>query len=33
VLLIIHLLLHGKFFRNIDKYLKPGKKKQCETTE
>jgi len=32
-LLIIHLLLHGKFFRNIDKYLKPGKKKQCETTE
>jgi Domain of unknown function (DUF4405) len=32
-LLIIHLFLHWKFFRNIDKCLKPGKKEQCETTE
>lgn len=32
-LLIIHLLLHWKFFRHIDKCLKPGKKEQCETTE
>jgi len=32
-LLIIHLLLHWKFFRNINKYLNPGKKEQGETTE
>jgi len=31
-LLIIHLLLHWKFFRNINKYLNPGKKEQGETT-
>ena len=32
-LLIIHLLLHWKFFRHINKYLNPGKKEQSETTE
>jgi len=32
-LLIIHLLLHWKFFRTINKSLKPAGKEQCETTE
>jgi hypothetical protein len=32
-LLIIHLLLHWKFFRTINKCLKPAGKEQCETTE
>jgi spore cortex formation protein SpoVR/YcgB (stage V sporulation) len=29
-LLITHLLLHGKFFRNINKCLNPKGKEQCE---
>jgi hypothetical protein len=32
-LLIIHLLLHWKFFRNINKCLNPKGKEQCETEE
>jgi len=31
-LLIIHLLLHWKFFRNINKCLNPKGKEQCEAT-
>jgi hypothetical protein len=29
-LLIIHLLLHWKFFRNIDKCLKTDEKTACD---
>ncbi len=32
-LLIIHLLLHWKFFRHINRYLNPRGKEQCETGE
>ena len=32
-LLIIHLLLHWKFFRHINRYLNPGGKEPCETGE
>jgi hypothetical protein len=31
ILLIIHLLLHVKFFRNIGCCLSPGEKKSCDT--
>lgn len=31
-LLIIHLLLHWKFFRNIEKCFIPKGKEECETT-
>jgi hypothetical protein len=31
-LLIIHLLLHWKFFRHISKALNPKGKEECETT-
>lgn len=30
-LLIMHLLLHVKFFRNISSCLSPGEKKSCDT--
>jgi hypothetical protein len=32
-LLIIHLLLHWKFFRHINRYLNPRGKEPCETGE
>jgi hypothetical protein len=32
-LLIIHLLLHWKFFRHISKVLSASGKEPCETTE
>lgn len=32
-LLIIHLLLHGKFFRNLNKTLRDSAQEPCETTE
>lgn len=32
-LLIIHLLLHWKFFRNINKCLNPSGKGQCDSEE
>jgi hypothetical protein len=32
-LLIIHLLLHWKFFRHINKALNPKGKEECETTQ
>jgi hypothetical protein len=32
-LLILHLLLHWKFFRHIDKSLNPAGKDPCETNE
>jgi hypothetical protein len=31
VLLIIHLLLHGKFFKNIGNCFSAGDKKSCDT--
>ncbi len=32
-LLIIHLLLHWKFFRHINRYLNPSGKEPCEPGE
>jgi hypothetical protein len=31
-LLIIHLLLHWKFFRHVNKALNPKEKEECETS-